>query len=81
MVVEMPVRGNVIVGKCPVGKCLSGKCPVGELSVRGNVRRGCVGELSGRETVLQVFQGTVFLTVIIRNAIAYIAFSLSNFEF
>ena len=57
MVGEMSVRGNVLVGKCPVGKC-----PVGELSVRGNVRRGSVsrgfvlGEVSGRETVLQSFR-------------------------
>ena len=56
MVGEMSVRGNVLVGKCPVG----------ELSIRGNVRRRSVrqgfilgevsvGEASGRETVLQSF--------------------------
>ena len=59
MVGEMSVRGNVLVGKCPVGEV-----SFGELSVRGNVRRGSVsrgfvlweesvGEVSGRETVLQ----------------------------
>ena len=54
MVGEMPVRGNVLVGKCPVGEVF-----FGELSVRGNVCRGfvlgevSVGEVSGRETVLQ----------------------------
>ena len=51
-------------GKCPFGErrgnVQPGKCPVGELSVRGNVRRGSVsrgfvlgeesvGEVSGRE--------------------------------
>ena len=55
MVEEMSVRGNVLVGKCPVGEV-----SFGELSVRGNVRRGSVsrgfvlGEVSGRETVLQL---------------------------
>ena len=55
MVGEMSVRGNVLVGKCPVGEV-----SFGELSVRGNVRRGSVsrgfvlgeesvGEVSGRE--------------------------------
>ena len=54
MVGEMSVRGNVLAGKCPVGEE-----SFGEVSVRGNVRRGSVsrgfvlGEVSGRETVLQ----------------------------
>ena len=59
MVGEMSVRGYVLVGKCPVREL-----SFGELSVRGNVRRGSVcrkfvlgevsvGEVSGRETVLQ----------------------------
>ena len=59
MVGEMSVRGNVLVGECPIG----------EVSVRGNVHRGSVRrgsvsqgivlgevsvvELSGRLTVLQ----------------------------
>ena len=54
MVGKVSVRGNVLVGKCPVGEVF-----FGELSVRENVRRGSVsrgfvlGEVSGRETVLQ----------------------------
>ena len=54
MVGEMSVRGNVLVGKCPVGEV-----SFGEVSGRGSVRRGSVsrgfvlGEVSGRETVLQ----------------------------
>ena len=59
MVGKVSVRGNVLVGKCPVWEVF-----FGELSVRGNVRRGSVsrgfvlwevsvGEVSGRETVLQ----------------------------
>ena len=37
MVGEMSVRGNVLVGKCPVGKA-----SFGEVSSRGNVRWGSV---------------------------------------
>ena len=54
MVGEMFVRGNVLAGKCPVGEE-----SFGEVSVRGNVRRGSVsrgfvlGEVSGRETGLE----------------------------
>ena len=56
---EMSQWGNVQPGKYPLGKCR-----FGELPVRGNVRRGSVsrgfvlgelsvGEVPGRETVLQ----------------------------
>ena len=39
MVGEMSVRGNVLVGKCPVGEV-----SFGEVSGRGSVRRGSVSQ-------------------------------------
>ena len=45
MVGEMSVRGNVLVGKCPVGEVsgrgIVGKCPSG-IFHRGSVSRGSV---------------------------------------
>ena len=37
-------RAFVWSGKCPLGMCLVGEMSIGDVSGRGNVRRGCVGE-------------------------------------
>ena len=68
---EMSVRGNVLVGKCPVGEA-----SFGELSVRGNVHRGSfrrgsvirgivLGEVSVGE--LSAYRFTVNIAKIFKN--------------
>ena len=75
----MFVRGNVLVGKCPVGEVFLGNYPVGELSVRGNVHRGsfrwgsvsrgiALGEVSvGELAAYHIFLQATFFSFTIYN--------------